>query len=337
KAERTDERMLRRMCISTIIYAALAMASFWMSYFSMYSDAAGWAALIDEPLVELVNMLLLLEWLVFVDFTIFHSVDHIKRRYKQAVLHIVIVAVILISDSFVFYYADIDNPLFLDIWEKTLFLLIFAIEVLFVYRAYSMVRDYQKKMRPPLFLRLDLFVIPFFAGMVITLFTSISCRALGYSIGILLTWMTMRNRYKYLDKESGFYNSDFLEVMVKNAEKQGYPGGSAIAFRLPGKGANLAKVLEDEAPEESLNIACGNDCFVMLAETGWEKALQLLIKRVRVTCEDSDTIAKQGDTVAMQGGLASDYTIRGEGESVKDFEARVLEMIKKMREKEAAI
>ena len=230
---------------------------------------------IIPTLRELVFMLIVLQWLIFVDFSLYHSRDHIKRRYRHAVLPVIIVTALdIVSSVLAFSAKGIPDNIKDDAMDG-FYWMKFVVEVFYILMAVRMVNEHEKESREPGFLKLRAFIVPFLLGVVFR-FYSMAFMAFG----IILTYGAVKRRDKYLDHDTGFYNRGFLEYASKYMDHKDINGESGIVISAPGYKSALAGILNDIMDADSTVFVAEEDRFVILTGELRESAIQILADTV---------------------------------------------------------
>ncbi len=308
-----QERMIKRLCITNMIAAAIVIVDNALLYYAPVSWFRYLTVNLSMSVYEAIPLLLVLQWLIFVDYTVYRSPDHIKRRYSQALIPIIIIFILVLINLTILASLNPEGFDAYDVWNGIMELIIYALYAVFIFKAFKIVREYHKGTNPPLFLRLDVFLLPFLLGLVLSYILKGSFLSLGFAVGIVLTWLSVRRRQRYIDRETEFYNSDFLSVMTTIASEKNYPGGSAIIFKSAGGSKVLPKLLESFRPDDAILLRLEEDTFMALSSTKWEKAVYLMQRRINEAYAE--------ETGGM--GLESGYVLREPKESIGDFAKRV--------------
>ncbi|MCR5403388.1 MAG: hypothetical protein K6E91_06125, partial [Butyrivibrio sp.] len=161
-------------------------------------------------LIQILQFLIPLLWLIFIDYFVNRSVARLKRKYKYAFIPFLILAVLYAAQyillrmemdavrnyamggkkPFAFYLQDIYN------------IASFALSFCFILYAYLIVKTFHSEMKQPLFMRIDIFVVPWLIGTILTVITGFNVDSLFNSIAVLLIFISIKNRYRFLDSET---------------------------------------------------------------------------------------------------------------------------------------
>ena len=272
--------------------------------------------MVDVFLSGAVSTLLVLLWMLFVDHCVYKSLEHFKKRYPP---YFVMAGIgILISAVSSCFTISISLRQETTMWAVVMvldtFIVLPVLQLIFAVTAYRIVAGYRKERRPPLFLRLSVFIIPVVAGCVIGGIVHSSFASLGFAIGLLLTWKIQGNRSRYMDRDSGFYTQDFLRVMYDHLEKRGYLNGKGVIFSAPGNTDALVKAVS-QLDYDNIELFLLEDGKVLLT-TGEQKqeAMELIIRFVEACASEADPPFT----------VSTEIIERGEGESAGAFTERII-------------
>ncbi len=272
--------------------------------------------LLNSFLAESTCTLLTLLWMLFIDYCVYKSPDHIRKRYTP--YHIAAGAAILLSAvsviSILITFPDPSVAVVVIMLLDT-FIVVPVIQVIYIITAYRIVSGHLKERRPPLFLRLSAFIVPVVIGCVLGVFIHSSLRSLGFAIGLLLTVRIQKNRNRYIDPDTGFYNMGFLQLMYEHLEKDGYLKGIGIIFSTPDRKDELIKAVGQLDYDNSEIILLEGGKVLLTTGEQKKEAVELIIRYVSAVASAADPPFE----------ISSDTIVRSEGESAESFTARIIE------------
>ena len=259
---------------------------------------------------EVVLMLIVMMWMIFIDHCMYRSVEHIRRRYRHAILPVALCAVInigLYTACYVFLETTIIEKYSVNAADAliTVFNIILAmlfvdriIHLCYILTATHVVRVRDKISREPRFLKLGAFIIPFLIGALLKVYY-----APFLTIGIIITYMSSVKRKKYIDQKTGFYNSDYLKLVCAYQDRKNYIGGQGIIIEAAGHGKEMAGMLGSIMAADSVIFILDEDRFLILSESLRGSAAKMVMKTLIDTAESSDdpytpevsTISRSGD------------------------------------------
>ena len=142
---------------------------------------------------------------------------------------------------------------------------------------------YAKETEQPLILRLDFFVIPWIICFFNDLIPMPPLDGFFSSLALILTWIVVSRRYKYLDQETGFYTEEFLSELDAYADRSRSKGGSVIIFETEKDENELAESIRASKPANSSVIKINKGRFLLISRVNEIKSLNYLI---RIVCSE---------------------------------------------------
>ena len=296
ESKRFEDKLFRALCLAVFVQGVLSVFCHLERglIFLPYQSFFGYALMF---LPDLVFVLVVLIWLMFVDAVVNRSPDCIKRRFKYAQYpYLVMGGLLLIGYSLNWKVFDEINTLgeateftmkFFRIWRASYYYIALAIVITYLIAAFRTVHYYQKEFKQPLFLRLDVFIIPWIVAFIVQnlppfyLVIDIPCAL----ISLILTYYSMRSRYYYIDKETDFYKEEYIPFLQKTADRQNFKidcGMACISCSDIEKGA---EILHMNVPDKCIVIRMDMDCFLMLAEIKQETAFKLFDRNLKETAD----------------------------------------------------
>ena len=276
------------------------------------ADASLAVFYILDCISEMLFMLTILQWLIFVDYTLYRSPDHIRRRYRHAALPIFIVVAIKVLVLGTLYLSGLATELMSTTMMNALYWCVFAIELFYIIMALILERRYSREYKVPDFLRFWTFLIPFAAVIF-----SKTYDELLLTLGILVAYGTMKRRDRYLDKDTGFYNPEYLDYFSRYRDRKKYGGGTAILIDAAGHGKDMAKLIDEIRPSQYTVFATGKDGFLLMSETIRQSASQMIERNVieEAQCLDEPFTPKVTVFNCKKDESAKDFASRiiGEG------------------------
>ncbi len=215
---------------------------------------------------EVLYFLIILQWLICIDYSLHHSMDHIRRRYNRAAIPIVIITALELLQFLLVVYMVGDNFLNYDVLQACKLILEFC----YIATAIYIEKRHQKNSREPHFMRLSAFIIPFVIGVLVRFYD-----APLLAFGVIFTYQAMKRRDSFIDPVTGLYNEAYLSHLAAYWDKKGYKDSSAIIVSAPGNGEAAAQLVKDYSIKDCFNIALTDESFVLLTENLRDSAAQM--------------------------------------------------------------
>jgi hypothetical protein len=251
--KRPQDRLIFRECVLVFVMNTLYPL---MSLLGQHD--VGVFFLIELTVYEGLYMLILLQWLICVDYSLYHSMDHIRRRYRYAWIPVLVVMVLHFIHGLL-AMEMVDGGDWGYYGQYVLIILKRVIEFGYIATAVHLVHDYEKEKREPRFLRLDVFIIPFILGVIFRFYDGFFV-----ALGVILTYVVMRRRDKYIDAKTGLFKAEYLDCISAYWDKKGYTDANAMIVSAPGNGEKLAEILQNTRIMDCFMIRMDEDSFVVL-------------------------------------------------------------------------
>ena len=306
RRERFEDRLMFWECIIVLI---LNVGDLIMEViFHIEQPWVSTVSYIVAFVCEFLYMLAIFQWLVFVDYSLYRSKDHIRRRYKHAVIPIIAVMAADIILSLVLFNYGMETT-FLNFITDIPYCAKLVIELGYIIIAVRLVKNYDKESKEPKFLSLSAFVVPFILGCLFRFYDE-SLMALG----IIMTYRAVIKRDRYLDQETGFYNRDYLGFLSEYRDKNELIGGNGILIDAKGHGRDMAGLLNEFKPDGSNIFALGEDRFLLLSESLRGSAVKMAVMTITEAAENGDE-PYTPEIISI---------MRGSDETAEDFADRII-------------
>ena len=299
KSRRAEDVMFKYLVISVMVFDVLSLLRYvailkteyifhaGLFYFLMYLEDPAW-------------LFYTYMWVLFVDTALNHSVDTVKRKFRTGLIPIIFMLVLFLVNACVDYNIDTSGEIpsretlkMMGTMASIYYFMAIVISMLYMLYAFRLVSVYNKEIKQPLFLRLDIFIIPWAIAFLAEIlrnilphvargvFTVPDVNALCAAVSVLLTYLSMSRRYKYMDLETGFYREDFLSVFRKYVADNKLEYCSVVAIKAGEEPKRMAEELKELQPEKSTVIALNNGDHLLFSNVGNESALKLFEKVLR--------------------------------------------------------
>ncbi|MBQ1527184.1 MAG: hypothetical protein IIZ75_08625 [Lachnospiraceae bacterium] len=310
-SKRVEDIMFGYLGVSALIYAVFGVLRCYVLINTQFFYEIGVLSFAYK-IVDVAYLFYAFMWVLFIDASLYHSTDGLKRRYSLAVVPYVVIIGLLLINSFLEGYINAGDRgtlnstgMLMDVLDLSrllslsVFFISFILGAAYMLYARRLSVSYQKDIRQPVFLRLDVFFIPWLIGWIPMLLMYISSffdmkyhlrlpdfSVLCAAVSLVLTHLSMKNRYRYLDYETGFYKEEFLDNITEFMEKKHAPVNCGVLIRVSGKRQEFAKILSDQRPERSTVILLSEDGFVLFSDVRSSSAVKLLEQDLREASDE---------------------------------------------------
>ena len=285
---KTKDAMEKRLFL-LLLFLVFSMSIFYiLCVYALTGDlpVGKTGALILYTVLEVLITLFAFDWFVYVDYRIFHSVDHLKRNMKVLTVPMILVVVFNVVNFFTGWLFWFDDALVAHVTD---FYVICDLARLLYFIGSLVYLEIEKRKNKRLrFFSVKSFFIPWMFYVLLFYFTPYATAPLGLSIGLALIYVQNINSLCYQDTETGFYNLLYLQELRRRIEKGDYELSSAIMYTLPeGDRRQMAKLIDDQLPEDCDTIRCGRDTVVTLANVKEKAPLHMLSEDVDMGFEEA--------------------------------------------------
>ncbi len=287
-SNRAEDKIFRQLIWTVLLYAILDLLRRLQKKFRIvpFDTLPAHIFLFLPDFIELLYVLL---WLIFVDLSVNQSPDSIKRRYHFAVVPLVVL-VVLQGIGYYFLHQlhneivygggmTVQSQNMYMNWNWFYYFVDLSIVILYMGYAWYILKFHQKESKKPIFLRLDVFIIPFVMSIIskfipnIILQIDIPCAMLS----VFLTYLSMRNRYKYMDLKTGFFKEKYLDYLIKYAVKHNYEDATVIAFGREEQPEEFIELLNKCKPDRSVVVQMEDKSLLLISDYQKESVVSFFI------------------------------------------------------------
>ena len=334
---RVVERTFRYLTLTAFIYAVLGVIKQIAVLKTGLLFKVGLMFFVYH-IQDMAYLIYTLMWVIFVDAVLYRSSDGLRRRYGLTFIPFAIMLVILIAafvmERMQIAYGGDQNfliGLITGILERVYFLIAFLVGAFCMIQAFRLARCYQKEVKQPVFLRLDVFIIPWIFGFLSSLsyLLSLMLSPAGFfripdlsvicaALSLVFTFISIKNRYRYMEQETGFYKEEYMDRIIKFMDRRHVVINSGIALRFSKDRDRMALLLSELKPDRSSVISLSDGVFLIFSDTRNGSAVQLLLKLIKTGACEEDPGAEV-ECVSL---------LRNTDESVIHFRDRLLKEFK---------
>lgn len=301
------KQFFKRLCLVVLLMAALnllkvysdiQLGTFTMQDFGKISETEQTLWYVTEIIAGIADVYLttvfLYMWLTYLGWYLFKDRDFIKRKFWVGFTPLIIAAVIsavsiplaLMSEQgFAFYVTAI--------------CLFFVIRIVYFMMSLWLLYEYKKENGYLRFFNPWVFFIPVFAGWILQDLFMCELASLGSTLGVVLLFISMQEEKQYIDPQTGFYNSSFVDYLKDLIAKGKYSTCSAMIFTLADsyEMVEFSNILKKQLPQNCEPIVMGNR-VVVLANVPDKAGLKMVIEDVKEAfdVETTATLKKKTET-----------------------------------------
>ena len=237
----------------------------------------------------------LYQWISFLCWHLYEDKDLIRRRFwlgfaplliSAAVTGISVPLAVLTDKGYVFSLAAV--------------IAFFVIRVFYFVTALRLLFDYKKQNGYLRFFNPWVFFVPVALGWLLQDILWWGFAAIGSTLGVILLYNSIIYKDRYVDRETGLYNRDFIGYLKGLVSRKKYAPCSAMTFTVdsPGKMKAFSGKLKEQLPNDCEPILCTDCRVVVLTNLEGRGPLTMVIGDVMAVteAEGKSTLKKKTET-----------------------------------------
>ena len=262
--------------------------------------------------LELIEILVTYQWILFVGYWLYESTDHLKRRYWGLAVPLVLIVLmyfINLFTGFMFWYGDD-----LNLRLRWPFLLVEMVQ--FIYLVISGVLIWKNNRNTSGMNKFHFapVLLPFIISFILSGITAIDASSMGFAIGAIFIFISMTERWQYDSGIKGFYHRAFVNYMKEQAKAGKEDYYSAIVFNTSGDELVLADIIREVVPKTVKPVHLSEGSFGVFLGKGKEDLIDMITASLTEAVGEYD-LEHQNAPVALK----VDVRDRRADESIDDF------------------
>ncbi|MCR5405036.1 MAG: hypothetical protein K6E91_14640 [Butyrivibrio sp.] len=263
-----------------------------------------WLELVFNIAAVYLTTVFLYFWFYFLSWHLYHDRGYLKRRFRRDLLPMVISSAMLIGSGILLAISDGAAVFFGVAYSAFIIIRLY-------YFAYSLwyLYDYKKQNGYFRFFNVWAFFLPVFGGWLLQDLGVLNLCALGSAIGVYLLYASMAAKQQYMDEETAFYNTAYIDYLKELISKDAFNPCSAMVFDVEeGRGIkSFSEILKKALPQDCEPIRCAKRRIVVLTCVLGRGPLNMVLQDVR-------------DASQVEGNVK----LKKKNESATEFMERVL-------------
>ncbi|MBQ7506194.1 MAG: hypothetical protein IJT05_02610 [Lachnospiraceae bacterium] len=309
--DKTEEQLFRSMLISLILNGITNAASYACHYQNLGLPAP--VRMLAPTIAELTVLYVGFTWMLYVDYKLYGSRDRIFRTYRYFQIPVFLFTGLSFINLFTgFLFAVDENMLF--IWKPGYYLLLVAQYFYLLFPVFLLIRHALTHKRIQFF-HIWPTVAPGVLSALFTQFTIYSARCLGLTIAVVFLYFSYVERWRFNDRESGFFNRHYVDYLMELKEDQIPDYQSAVLIYAEHVNKELFSILESNMPYGGELIRLSDRLFLLFSESGNASSIKLLSAAFREEAEEYEKNNPEKPPIQM----VVSYTMRSKEKSVKEF------------------
>lgn len=245
--------------------------------YAMYMQTAPWChtvAMITKTACECLTILMVAQWLFFVDNKLYGIRKRYSISYKLVLLPFVISFILLMVNPFteiVFTYSSANK-----FEHKTPMLVIWSIEFLYLCSAAAFAWYFDRKTMKIRLLHVSPMIFSVALVFCAQLFLPYQLGILGFAVGVMMMYFSMVDEMRFVDDETGLYNKTYLAYLFDMALAGKNDVRCALILTTEGNLPASVQILLNVLHENGDVIRLEENRFLMLSKDDSYSTVQYL-------------------------------------------------------------
>ena len=279
------EKLFSFMCVLSIINA-VSDEIYMIIRSGDLGQVNGALAMFAVTAVEFTVLVLIYVWLLYVDFTLYQSEDHVLRHYKKIAIPFIVLGVVLILNCFFQFMIELDPA---EIYDFTgPYFVYIAVEYALLIVSFVMVYRYKRDNGTMHYTSIAPMAIPVVVGALVSNVTPYSAFALGLAIGLVFLHFSFMEDACYRNDEKGYFHKEYFEKLIEHTQNGEYDPRGAIYFKANGDKEAFEEILLDWIPDDSELIKLHDGGYLFVNEHGKSRIIKMLVFDVGEEAEEYD-------------------------------------------------
>ncbi len=277
------DRLYFMLCAVSGVYSVCGIMYFLTKALNNYLSRP--VMMLYITLGRIAVLALLVIWILFVDFKLNKSRDHLKRRYNFLWWIIGGIFVLYILNFFMGIIFTVDEEL--NHHYSPLFYVILCINLGCFFLSCETYFRYKKEEGVAAYFSILPFILPVAVGAFGEIFAFFAAETAGFAVGLIFLYFSMVRSWMF-DAGDTFFLNDAYFRKVCEAVRGGRDDIKGAAVFMCENEAALRDILKEELPKDCEIIRLGTGRFVFLSVRGNRNFLQSLASMIAVEARDYD-------------------------------------------------
>ena len=247
---------------------------------------SGTVMLLTVTVGRIAVLTLLFLWILYVDYILNRSRDHLIRRYPVLIAPIGLIIVFYVINLFTGILFTVDENMTVHL--TTLYHILFGINIAYFVISSAVFIKYKQTVGTLSFFSVAPFLVPVTAGAAGEFLCFYASESAGFAIGLIFMYFSMLACWQFEDADPAFYNPLYLEYVHDCLKNGSSPVKSAVVF----SGTNdeaLALILKMSLPMKHETVHLKENSFLYLSVRRNYNYLEGLTSLVSMTAKQYDS------------------------------------------------
>lgn len=285
-------RTSRKRDLETVLFcllgAAVALNAVFSGLFYVLRDQSlGWSPFLSRilpTLDELSATFVLAVFVFYAEYRIHGSRERLLRYRYILALPALVVAAFTIINLFTGWMITVDENMLLH--YTPLYFILEAVE--YLYGLMPLVDEilYTGRFGKLHFFSVIPVVVPVTVASLFTVVSDYSLSPLGFSVGVLLLFLSYASKWRFDDHESGLYNRHFLKFILELALAGKIEYKNVIIFQTDHASKAFFDILKTELPREGELIRTDKNTVMLFSGNSTPSALSVFSSLVQDAADE---------------------------------------------------
>ena len=258
------DKIFSVMCISVLIFTVFSMLQNIIQTENVELHKR--LLLISETILELAELYLTYQWILFLGYWIYESVDHLKRRYWGFLIPLGIITVLYGANLFTGWMFVFDDDFLLR--PRPFYLLVALVQLVYFVISGVLILKNNRTVDPMKVFHLMPVLTAFIFGFIQLVFSSIDTSPVSFTCAVIFVFFSMTERWQYESEIPGFYHAAIMKYMKEQSLSGKEDYWSGIVFKAGGNSKALAQIIRRELPKQGKPIHLGHGSYAVFLDKG---------------------------------------------------------------------
>ena len=260
----TGDRIFSIMCISVLVFTVFSMVQNLIPRGN--PELHKQLLLISETILELAELYLTYQWILFLGYWIYESADHLKRRYWGFLIPLGIITVMYAVNLFNGCMFVFDDDFFLN--PTPIYLLVALVQLIYFVISGVLIWKNNRTVDRMKVFHIAPILAAFIFGFIQLVFARIDTSPISFTCAVIFVFFPMTERWQYDSEIPGFYHAAMIQYMKEQSLAGREDYWSSIVFKAGGDSKALAQIIRKELPKQGKPVHLGHGSFAVFLDKG---------------------------------------------------------------------
>ncbi len=277
------DRLFFLLCAVSGVYSMCGIMYFLSKGLNNYLSRP--VMMVYITLGRIAVLALLVIWILFVDFKLNKSRDHLRRRYRFLWGIIGVIFMLYLINFFTGIIFTVDEEL--NPHYSPLFYVILCINLGCFFLSCETYFRYKKEEGVAAYFSILPFIVPVAVGALGEILVFYAAETAGFAVGLIFLYFSMVRSWLFDDGDPSFLNTAYLQKVCEAVRNGRDDIKGAVIFTCENEAA-LRDILKEELPKNCETIRLGTGRFVFLSIRGNRNFMQSLASMIGVEAQSYD-------------------------------------------------